>query len=190
MSDIARLEEALIRAYAIIGRATPMKSDCGILCGAACCKDARPDDNVEPDTDARSESNAGPDALGMYLFPGEAGLLSREPGFRLFQIPFMGERIWFLVCEGICDRRKRPLACRIFPLAPHINGAGVVSALPDPRAARMCPLAGGEHVDPAFRRVVTKAFRHLAGEPEILEYMRLLAADLDDMRRFIDNKKR
>ena len=34
-----RLEEAIIQAYEIIGRETPLKADCGQLCGAACCKD-------------------------------------------------------------------------------------------------------------------------------------------------------
>ena len=246
MAKNVPLEEAIIRAYKIIGHATPIKADCGKLCGAACCKDAPPADyKDEPPTDYRNkppadykdkphagyekalpadskyeppadERLAAPgasgegemlidcgsadtlnerelsgaplvpgDALGMVLFPGEAGLLSREPGYRLFRIPFLGARAWFLVCEGICDRRKRPLACRIFPLAPHVGGNGEVDALPDPRAGRVCPLADGEFLDPAFRRAVTKALRHLARTPEINEFIRLLSADLDDMRRFI-----
>ena len=219
-----RLEAAILRAYAAIGRETPLKADCGQLCGAACCKDAERDDyagggtgefrksraegereEVSRDYDEdRGESLAkddscdeiwddgAPGELGMFLFPGEANLLSQEPGYRLFRIPFMGGKAWFLVCEGKCNRRMRPLACRIFPLAPQINmeringGAGAVRARPDPRAARVCPLAGGERLAPSFRRAVTKALRLLAGEPEILEYMQRLSEYLDDVEGILN----
>jgi len=250
-----RLESAILRAYKAIGRATPLKADCGILCGAACCKDTREEkaggDFTETDFSgfdpsevnlprfdlfeagvsgsdpsevgvsgsypteggvsgsAPSEadmygsypsetdvSGSDPDddephevdtsgMLGMLLFPGEAGLLSQEPGFRLFRILYMGVRVWFLVCEGTCDRRKRPLSCRVFPLAPHIGEGGVIRALPDPRAMRVCPLAGGERLEPSFRRAVAGAFRILAREPETYEFMRLLSEDLSEMRKFI-----
>jgi hypothetical protein len=187
MPKNSRLEESILRAYEIIGRATPIKADCGLLCGAACCKDAdSPARNAVPsgaDPDD-PDSSVSYDPMGMILFPGEYGLMSHEPGYRLFRIFFMDIPVWFLVCEGICNRKKRPLACRIFPLAPHIGGDGGVYALPDPRAGRMCPLADGENLDPGFRRAVSKAFRHLSREPEILEYMRLLSADLDEMRKF------
>jgi hypothetical protein len=234
MSNTASLVETIRHAYGIIGRATPIKADCGNLCGAACCKDiasdgggdyegaatvpdfnedipnalsdtatdadigadlpnAAPDDGIaESDFDTYADlPNAAPgvpDAAGMVLFPGEAGLLSQEHGYRLFRIMNMGVSAWFLVCEGVCDRRKRPLACRIFPLAPHISETGAVTALPDPRAKRMCPLADGEFLDPLFRKAVTKAFRFLARTPVIYEYMRMLSVDLDDMRRFYKNK--
>jgi len=127
-----------------------------------------------------------PTASGMLLFPGEYNLLSQVPGYRLFHIIYAGSRVWFLVCEGICDRRLRPLACRMFPLAPHISKEGIITAQPDPRAVPMCPLAGGEHIEPGFRRAVTKAFRHLAAEPEILEHLQMLSDDLEDMRRFMN----
>ena len=225
MSKNPRLEDAISRAYEIIGKATPLKADCGILCGAACCKDAElepepeleperdpipvsesvpgpeqipePESAPEPDPDPAPEIigadpddeapgvSSGPGHLGMILFPGEEGLLSGEPGYRFFRILYMGAPVWFLVCEGVCDRRKRPLACRIFPLAPHVSEDGIVYALPDPRAARICPLAGGESLEPGFRRAVAKAFRFLSREPEIIEYMRLVSADLDEIRKFL-----
>ena len=284
MNKNVRLTNTIRRAYEIIGRTTPIRADCGELCGAACCKDTVPGGDVPggdvpggdvpggddademrdgagagagagdvPDIagagvgagvgdrqggdagadDATGISGAGdrqgdevsgrrggvdrapdvvgepsdgagdvpgedgvgagvgasldnaPDALGMLLFPGEADLLSQETGFRLYRIRYMGSRVWFLVCDGVCDRRKRPLACRIFPLAPFVNDAGAVNAQPDPRARRMCPLAGGEHLDPAFCRAVAKAFRHLAREPELMEFMRLMSEELTELRDFI-----
>jgi len=254
MPDELRPEDYIKRAYDIIGKLTPIKADCGELCGAACCKDyrggdgrANNDENKCGGEDGRTGCDAGcedgragydaggedktsvdlrinndadkrgggisggesisgnsvgdsggggdavsdgdfaavPDKLGMLLFPGEINILSQEPGYRFFRIPFMGSRAWFLVCEGVCDRKKRPLACRIFPLAPYIDASGAVLAKPDPRAGSVCPLADGENLDPSFRRSVAKAFRHLALEPSILEYMKLLSRDLDDMRLFM-----
>ena len=45
--------DAILRARALIGPLTPMITDCGALCGAACC---------QPDEDGQG---------GVYLFPGE-----------------------------------------------------------------------------------------------------------------------
>ena len=61
--------DVLLRAYAIIGDKTPMLTDCGLMCGAACC---------QPDEDGQG---------GMLLFPGEEGLYDPLPeGFsRLFR---------------------------------------------------------------------------------------------------------
>ena len=124
--------------------------------------------------------------LGMILFPGEDSLLSGEPGFRLYRARYMGERAWLLVCDGTCDRRKRPLACRVFPLAPDTGAPGSVAAIPDLRARRMCPLADGVHIDPAFRRAVAKAFRHLASEPAMYDHMRLISAELADLKKLAE----
>ena len=206
MSIIGHLEERIKRAYEIIGRETPLKADCGQLCGAVCCKDTIINENKTPSAPSASIVYGAsrvfgeypnianyipghPESTGMILFPGEVNLLANEPGFRLYRIMSMGVPAWFLVCEGKCDRRKRPLACRIYPLAPHISESGSITAKPDPRAAYLCPLASGENLAPSFRRAVTKAFRHLAGEPEIMEYMRQLSSDLEDMRRFTNKKK-
>jgi len=212
--EAPRLADAVRRAYGIIGRATPLKADCGALCGAICCKDANEAERAASKGAAVESGAAGqpsaagesaaagqpcvadqsgaaeqPDATGMFLFPGEYGLVSQAPGFRFFRILYMGEPAWFLVCEGVCERRKRPVACRVYPLSPYIGADGAVSALPDPRAKRVCPLADGEFLSPVFRRVVQKAFRELAAEPEIFAYMKALSADLDDMRRFYKNRR-
>lgn len=162
MSD--RLSAVIARANLVIGDATPLPVDCGQLCGAACCH--------------------GDEDAGMLLFPGEMVRLAGVPSFRLFRIRYMGGRAWHLTCDGTCDRELRPLACRIFPLAPYIDEQGIISAVPDPRARRMCPLADGEHLDRRFRRRVAKAFDLLAEEPKILEFMRRLSLELEELRRF------
>ncbi|MCE5343699.1 MAG: hypothetical protein LLF96_09005 [Eubacteriales bacterium] len=122
--------KTLKAARALLNDRTPLKMDCGRLCGAACCQ---PDETGEN---------------GMLLFPFEEKLY-RKPieGFdyklvdddRLFK---GGVR---LVCEGECPREHRPLACRIFPLRIRVacydeNPEVRVRAELDPRAWAVCPL--------------------------------------------------
>jgi hypothetical protein len=274
MSASSGLDALIARAYAIIGRATPLSFDCGKLCGGACCRDGNSagdsnDDGgnndgggndgcdgaccrdgngadndacaggadsgsagyavgTEPagaaadgsgaeagadasDTAAAADANAATAAgagssdagagarplsayasrgaaareeMGMLLFPGEARRMHGVAGFKISRIKYMGKRVWFMTCAGACSRWTRPLACRVFPLAPHVDGNGNVSALPDPRAARMCPLADGAALDRRFRAAVGRAFDALAQEPKMLSFMQSMSLELEEMRRF------
>ena len=101
---------------------TPLKPfNCGKLCSARCC--------------------SGGDNDGMGLFPGEKELLESSTDFEINDSEGnFGEPV--IVCRGSCDRRKRPLACRIFPLFPlavERENEIVIVPVPDPRAG-MCPL--------------------------------------------------
>lgn len=158
-----RLSALIARANDIIGDATPIPADCGQLCGAACCQ--------------------GEEA-GMLLFPGEMVRLSEVPGFRMFRMDYMDGKAWLLTCDGTCDRELRPLSCRIFPLVPHIGESGVVTAVPDPRARRLCPLATGEFLDRQFHRRVAKALALLAEDPKMLDFMERLSRECQELQRF------
>ena len=109
------LEKALDELEAV----TPLKPfNCGRLCSARCC--------------------SGDENDGMGLFPGEEELLKDCADFEIKKSEGnFGESV--LVCRGECDRRKRPLACRIFPLFPlaleNENGTVIV---PVPDRARVC----------------------------------------------------
>ena len=120
----------LQKARRLLETVTPLVSDCGRLCGGACCQ---PDDTGEN---------------GMLLLPFEDRFY-RKPiaGFhftlkeddRLFK---GGKR---LVCEGVCPREHRPIACRIFPLRMRVTLSQQeevprVTAELDPRAWAVCPL--------------------------------------------------
>lgn len=159
----AKLYALVKRANEIIGDATPIPADCGKLCDAACCKG---------------------DETGMLLFPGEAARLANVEGFKISRIKYMDGRAWLLICDGTCDRDTRPLSCRIFPLAPHVSEDNKVTAIPDPRARRMCPLATGEHLDKRFTKRVGKAFDLLSQEPKMLGFMRRISTELDELQRF------
>ena len=156
---------------ALMDDLTPLAGDCGRVCGAACCGDCRPAGLTE-----------GP--CGMRLFPGEAVLLTGLPGFTLLP----DENGVLLVCEGRCDRRNRPLACRFFPLFPHLDAQGRIRAVYDPRAWRVCPLVR-EHrhvpLQPAFVRGVRHVGRLLTEDPACREELRRQAAEIDEINRFL-----
>ena len=110
--------------YKKLNHRTPLKGNCGVLCGGRCCSD---EDCEE---------------LGMYLFPGEEELFINEPGFRVEESEFEvnGKKTAILFCDGTCDRRKRPLSCRIFPLFPYVTATGELTVVKDIRSKSVCPL--------------------------------------------------
>lgn len=130
---------SLDRAYAILGEWTPMLSDCGALCGAACC---------QPDEDGQG---------GVFLFPGEYDRLAGCAWGRVVPNEFAP----MLICDGPCDREMRPLACRIFPLTPVHGRNGRWTVRMDVRARPVCPLvaSGISGLNPDFVRAVRDALR-------------------------------
>ena len=142
----------ILRAREALAEATPLRTDCGAVCGAACC---------QADEDGRG---------GMYLFPGE----ERAPlprGGEILQDPRGFAPIF--VCAGACEREKRPLACRIFPLTPAQSERGWGVRM-DARARSMCPLTrwGVRGLNPGFVRAVRAAVRMLAQDERIEAYLR------------------
>lgn len=129
--------------YSLLDDVTPLKVDCGALCDGACCK--------------------GDDA-GMYLFPHEEVMYSgREKWMKIYdsEVLLRGEPLKILVCKGKCDRKKRPLSCRIFPFFVGADGKVCI----DKRANAMCPLAQSKmdisEFNPEFVENVGKVFRML-----------------------------
>ena len=138
-------KEILLRAYEAIGDATPMTSDCGALCAAACCK-----------TDADGQG-------GVALLPGEEacaawGEITLDPAMNMPMV----------MCTGMCERKLRPFLCRIFPLCPVIGKSGRWTVRMDARARAVCPLAasGLNGLDPEFVHGCAKAVRILAEDPD------------------------
>ena len=140
---------------------TPLKPfNCGKLCSARCC--------------------SGGDNDGMALFPGEKALFESNMDFEINDSEGnFGEPV--VVCRGGCDRRKRPLACRIFPLFPlaleNENGT-VIVPVPDPRAG-MCPLLfTPDKIDRRFYRAVRRAGEYLLRDEDTRRYLLDLSAEI------------
>ncbi len=150
------------KIFKVMGDLTPLKADCGQLCGGACCK--------------------GDENTGMRLFPFEESELpvkELENGVRL------------VVCNGRCDRSKRPLACRIFPFFPTVDEAGRVYVEADFRGARLCPLiTHSEEIifDKKFFKALKKVGKILTKDEACLEFLRKVTEEIDTYSAFLDDK--
>ncbi len=145
--------ERVVRAREILRDVTPLKSDCGRICGRACC--------------GQDENGKG----GMLLFPGEEALYQNNADFIVLRDESVIPDGAIVTCFGRCDRKERPLSCRFFPLRPTAGGKAVM----DRRASWVCPLyeAGKAGLSPEFVSAAGEAAEILA---ESEEHARFLAA--------------
>ena len=159
--------DAVTRAVQRIVALTPLKTDCGRLCGAACC--------------------GGGAEEGMLLFPGEEAFYQGREGFALREVTLEdGLPAVLLVCGGSCRREERPLGCRMFPLMPRLARDGTILGVRmDARGRPLCPLTHGPKaaLDPAFLAAVEEACRILAEDPRQGAFLRRLEAQERAVRR-------
>ena len=131
----------VLAARDLLRELTPLKTDCGRLCGGACCE--------------------GDEETGMLLFPGEDALYETCSFARVIPADFAlgGEEVKLFVCAGRCERDNRPLACRLFPLFLTFKGDGTTKLRIDRRAKSVCPLTdyGIKSLDPEFKQAARKA---------------------------------
>jgi hypothetical protein len=134
--------ENIVFARVLLGHLTPLKTDCGLVCGRACCA---------PDEDGQG---------GVQLFPGEMELYRHSPWARVHS--------GILYCDGTCPRDERPLGCRIFPLTPYRKESGAMGVRVDRRAFAMCPLArwGVRGLDPDFAAAALRALCEIDKTPD------------------------
>lgn len=147
------------KIFKIMGDLTPLKADCGTLCGCACCK--------------------GDENIGMRLFPFEKSQLS---------VKELENDVRLAVCDGTCDRAKRPLACRIFPFFPTIDEKGKIFVEADFRAIRLCPLI--THSDeivfnPKFFKALKKVGKILAKDEACRKFLYDSTEEIDTYRAFL-----
>ena len=157
------MNPVLLAAREKLKSVTPLKRDCGRVCGAACC---------------RSPEN---EETGMLLFPGEEEAYRGKEGWTIRETA-MGP---MAVCPGHCDRDERPLACQLFPLLPVIREDGEVRAVTDLRARAVCPLArqGRSALDPAFTEAVREAGSLLAADGEQAAFLNRLEEEQEELKR-------
>ncbi len=156
------MDAELAAAREKLNQATPLKTDCGRVCGARCC---RPLEGEE---------------TGMLLFPGEAEAYAGKPGWKVRKTA----RGDLVICPGTCSRAERPLSCRLFPLLPVIGDDGGIRVVTDLRAKAVCPLArqGKSAMDPAFIGAVREAGELLAENDEQAMFLDLLADEQEQMK--------
>ncbi len=165
-----------LQLYRLFDDVTPIKADCGQLCGKICCK--------------------GKDS-GMYLFPGEKNVYKllnpswMKIEYSDLEYKYNGKniRVPILFCNGKCDRYQRPLACRIFPLTPYLNSDGKLEIIIDPRAKGICPLAKGLYINeytPNFVKNIHKCFNILTKNKEVYTFLDTYSRQLDEYMKFFE----
>lgn len=152
--------------YRQLEHVTPLRFDCGRLCGGACCR-------------------SDPEQPGMYLFPGEEAMFAGKTGYTVTDAVLPGYgKAPLLACEGACKRSERPLACRVFPLAPAFASDSLSLRL-DPRGRRACPLCRGGvgALSGEFSSAARAVFASLAEDDRTAAFLRALAAHLDEFSK-------
>lgn len=141
-------ENVLKSCYSVLRRVTPLNFDCGKICNGKCCK--------------------GDEKTGMLLFPGEENLI--DPDINVIETEG-GDTL--AVCNGTCDRNRRPLSCRIYPLFPLLSEEDEINVVFDLRAD--CPLAKGEYsFDRRFLKAVKRVGKYLLLNDETARYYKEL----------------
>lgn len=163
----------ILKSYRLLDLATPLRTDCGTLCGKACCQSTE-------DTSFAQNS-------GMYLFPGETSILSGAAYLSLQPVaiptPYGFYRLVLAMCDGSCPRHLRPLACRIFPLTPYADPDGDWMLQMDLRGRSLCPLVRRMQpydLEPDFVASVRTVIRLLTADPETRYFMSLLSRIQDE----------
>lgn len=157
------------KAYRMLEKSTPLKFDCGLICNRKCC--------------------SGDNNAGMWLFSGEELVLDNYDKFLTIRNEkVLNTDVLFAVCNGSCDRKLRPLSCRIFPLVPYLDGDDRLTIIEDPRARYICPLLMDSFeikVEKMFKQKVTKVFQLLIRDNDIRNHIRMLSVVLDDFMKFL-----
>ncbi len=158
------------KLYKMLQDVTPLSVDCGQLCDGACCA-------------------VTDEITGMYLFPGEKVIYDPMPDWgELHDIDFTydnGKKVELFTCSGSCDRKLRPLSCRIFPLVPYAKRGGRLEIKMDIRGKGMCPLATAmkiEDLDPEFVEKVTLAMNLCMKVRDTREFIYSLSQSIDELK--------
>lgn len=157
------------KIYKMLEKVTPLSIDCGQLCDGACCE-------------------VTDEITGMYLFPGEDVMYKPMPAWgEIHEIDFIydnGKYIDLFTCEGKCERRLRPLSCRIFPLVPYAKRGEKLRIIMDVRGRGMCPLATAmkkEDLSADFVKKVTQAMQLCMSVRDTREFIYALSENLDEI---------
>lgn len=182
-------KEVYRELYQKLDAVSPVRFDCGTLCGKACCGVSG------------YERHVADDDMGLYLYPGEEELQKEDPDWlywseeqvdeddiadseefaALFPPSFLGQKLAFVKCRNPlhCHREHRPLQCRIFPAQAHLLHAGkkrekLVLILNDMDLPYHCPLIEEEPpLSEEWLRAVYEVFEVLLEDPLVHDMVAL-----------------
>ncbi len=175
--------------YRLLNKVSPLPSDCGQLCSAACCSCGG---------DAADENGLDFD-MGIYLLPGEEKLFSRKETWLKWSVENAEDyefpdswqgKIYFVRCKTPphCPREKRPLQCRFYPLAPYLTDDGKLRLILSPAdLPYSCPLiADNIPLQPSFIKATYTVWKRLIRDPVIRD---LVEMDSKELRKNVNVAK-
>ncbi len=161
--------------YRLLDKVSPLKYDCGNLCGSICCSF---DESSSHDTDDFE--------LGIYLLPGEEKLYNMNEDWLQwsisdaadFEFPLSWKgKIYFIRCKTppLCPREHRPLQCRTYPLMPHLDEDDNLSIiLSDIETPYNCPLiCEGQKLQDSFYKANLTVWKRLITDPLIYDLVKM-----------------
>lgn len=171
--------------YRFLDNFSPIQGDCGDLCGAICCLCSTESDESTPS----SESDENADfSMGLYLLPGEDQMFTGDEDWiswgsldaEEYEFPESWHgRVPFFQCKNapFCPREKRPIQCRTFPLAPHIDEDGLLYMIynRDPLPYD-CPLISKKEeytLNEDFIKATWRVWSHLVRDPKIMDLVEM-----------------
>lgn len=156
--------------YRLLDRVSPLSTDCGQLCSAACCS-CGGDGSNEESTDFE---------MGIYLLPGEEKLFSRKESWLKWSVEDAEDfefpdswsgKVYFVRCKTPphCPRELRPLQCRFYPLAPYLTEKGELNLILSPtELPYSCPLITERlPLQSSFIRATFTVWKRLIKDPLI-----------------------
>lgn len=178
-----------IAIYRLLNRVSPIASDCGQLCNAACC--SCEDTSSTPD---------GTDYdMGIYLLPGEEKVFNMKEDWLKWSIEEAEDydfpeswfgKIYFIRCKTPphCHREMRPLQCRFYPLSPYLTEEGRLQLIYSiAQLPYECPLVKYKErykLEEDFIKATYTVWKRLIKDPLIYD---LVDMDSEDIR-FMENK--
>lgn len=164
--------------YRLLNYITPLNTDCGALCGAACCL---------------SEG----DDMVIYLLPGEEKVFTGKEDWLIWDFDMAEDydfpdswfgKIYYVKCKTApkCIREMRPLQCRFFPLTPHLCEDGSLHLIwyPDD-LPYSCPLLEKKtELEPRFVKAVYTVWKHLIRDPLIYDLVEFDSCDRDESQLY------
>ena len=156
--------------YDMLNRVEVLDRDCGQLCNAACCT---------------VSFKTGDEDMGIYLLPGEEAIHLDDDWMDItvtnaqeHDLPgsWDGE-VYFGRCKTppVCPRDMRPIQCRTFPLAPHLDEEGELTMVyNDLELPYVCPLIEEEiPLEDDYVEMTLKVWEMLIEDPKIYDLVRM-----------------
>ncbi|MGI6748738.1 MAG: hypothetical protein ACOX4V_10995 [Anaerovoracaceae bacterium] len=166
-----------------MNKVSPLPSDCGDLCSAACCNcggDAIDEEGLDFE-------------MGIYLLPGEEKLFSKKETWLKWNVENAEDyefpdswkgKVYFVRCKTPphCPREMRPLQCRFYPLAPYLTESGDLRLILSPvELPYRCPLIDDKiPLQRSFIKATYTVWKRLIKDPLIRD---LVAMDSKELRK-------